>query len=63
MEGDLKLVEFDKYCPTCVHNKPDPVRDDNSDGTLYVETREECQLCLSEPARPDSHKPLNYKKG
>ena len=50
MEGDLKIVEYEKWCPTCKHlNEP--------------EEEEPCYECLTEPANVDSHKPINWEKG
>ena len=47
MEGDLKIVEFEKYCNSCVSfNKS--AKD------------EPCNTCLGIPARVDSHKPEKY---
>lgn len=47
MEGDLKIVEFEKYCDSCVsHDKS--------------ATDEPCNTCLGIPARVDSHKPEKY---
>lgn len=49
MEGDLKLVEYEKYCNTCKHkDSPD--------------TEDPCDSCLLECAVEDSHKPVNYEK-
>ena len=47
MEGDLKIVEFDKWCNTC----------------RYYETEESedpCRECLTIGARPDSRRPERY---
>lgn len=51
MEGDLKIVFYDKYCPSCVHYDED-------------ESNPECKCweCLDIPANEDSHKPVNYKE-
>lgn len=48
MEERYKIVEFDRYCGTCKH------RDDKDS--------EVCDECLYEPARVDSHKPINYEE-
>lgn len=49
MEGDLKIVEYEKYCNTCNHkDSPD--------------TEDPCDPCLLECAVEDSHKPVNYEK-
>lgn len=49
MESNYKLVDFEKYCPTC-KNKNLP--DDN-----YP-----CDECLEVPAREYSHKPSRYEE-
>lgn len=49
MEGDFKEVNFDKYCKTCKYRK-------------NKEYEDPCYDCLGEPARIDSHKPVNYKE-
>lgn len=49
MEGDYKIIEFDKYCPTC-ENKDKP------------DSEDPCDECLDTPVNVDSRKPINYKK-
>lgn len=49
MEGDFKEVNFEKYCKTCKYIK-------------NKEYEDPCYDCLGEPARIDSHKPVNYKE-
>ena len=44
-----KLVEFDKYCPTCEHWKDDF-------------TKDPCDMCIAIPARIDSHRPEFYEQ-
>lgn len=47
MIGDYKIVDYMKYCPKCVlANEP--------------ETNDKCSECLDNPARIDSHKPINF---
>lgn len=43
-----KIVEFDKYCKTCVHKD-------------VKEKDEPCYSCLDEPANLHSHKPVKYE--
>ena len=50
MEGDYKIVEFEKYCPTCAF----------SEGSA---TSEPCNTCLGVSARIDSRKPEKYQEG
>lgn len=49
MEGDLKIVEFDKYCHRCKHRSTPEIEDP-------------CYECLDIPARPDSHRPEHFEK-
>lgn len=49
MEGDFKEVDYEKYCKSCEHRK-------------NKEYEDPCYDCLGEPARIDSHKPVNYKE-
>lgn len=49
MENDYKLVDFDKYCKTCIHIMKD-------------ESQEPCNSCLEEPVNLNSHKPVSYKE-
>ena len=52
MDGEnLKLVDFDKYCPKCINK-------DVEESDPY----KPCNDCLAEPARVDSHKPINFKE-
>lgn len=48
---ELKLVEFEKFCDTCVNR-------DVEESDPY----KKCHDCLSIPAREYSHKPEYYKK-
>lgn len=45
----MKLVEFEKYCPTCKHKD-------------IKEEEQPCHDCLTEPANQYSHKPVNYEE-
>lgn len=59
MIGDYKIVDFDNYCPTCIH-KDDPEIDHNP---KYKDGKETpCYYCMSEPARIDSRKPAKYEE-
>lgn len=49
MEGDFKEVYFNKFCRSCENFRK-------------KEDEEPCNSCLAEPAKVDSHKPVNYKK-
>ena len=49
-ESREKIVDFDKYCPTCKHKE---VKD--------KEGEEPCEECLSSPTNLDSHKPVKYE--
>lgn len=49
MIGDKKIVEFEKYCPECIHK-------DRSASS------EPCNTCLGIPAREDSHKPEKFQE-
>ncbi len=49
MIGDLKIVEFDKYCDTCKYKK-------------RSEKFKKCNDCLTIAARQDSHKPEYYEE-
>ena len=49
MDNDgIKIVEFDKYCKTCLHKD-------------VKEKDEPCNECLGEPANFNSHKPVKYE--
>lgn len=49
MEENMKLVEFDLYCPVCKHFSKD-------------QNEEPCESCLSVPARANSHKPERWEE-
>ena len=49
MEGDKKIVEFEKYCPICAFA-------DNGASS------DPCNKCLGIPARIDSRKPEKYQE-
>lgn len=49
MEGDLKEVYFNEYCNKCKHKSE-------------KETDDTCNDCLTEAAREDSHKPVNFEE-
>lgn len=49
MEGDLHLVEFDKWCKRCKYEKT------NSND-------EPCDTCLEFTARPDSRRPERWEE-
>lgn len=51
MEENWKIIDFEQWCPTCVHKK-----DEESDPYL------KCHDCLNEPARLNTQKPVNYVK-
>lgn len=44
MEDKMKIVEFDKWCPSCKFSN-------------RTSTKEPCDTCLGVPARENSHKP------
>ena len=48
MEDNMKFVDFERYCKTCIHKKK-------------KEEEDPCWACLAEPARPESQKPVNYE--
>lgn len=48
MVGDLKEVNYDKYCDLCVHEDKD-------------EREWPCFACLANDARVDSHKPEYFE--
>lgn len=50
MEGDYKIVHFDKYCDTCKHK-------------ATAENKKPCHECLNNPTNIDSHKPVNWEEG
>lgn len=45
----MKIVEFDKYCKTCRHEKK-------------KETEEPCYECLMEGENVNSHKPVKWEE-
>lgn len=49
MEGDYKIVDYDKWCSKCRYY-------------LKEDTSEPCNECLENPAVVDSRKPLMFKK-
>lgn len=49
METIDKIVEFDRYCKTCVYVK-------------NKESDEPCNECLANTTNLYSHKPVNYKE-
>lgn len=49
MVGDMKLVEFENWCPKCKHINVE-------------ETEEPCNECLTYPAAEDSHKPIKFEE-
>lgn len=49
MENHELFVEFDKYCPTCQHEK-------------NVETDSPCDECLEHPVNLNSNKPFCYER-
>ena len=50
MAGNLKEVNYARYCRVCKHRK-------------VKETEDPCIECLAEGARIDTHKPRNFVKG
>lgn len=51
---NMKIVDFDEYCPKCIHKN-----EINSDPELTV--CESCHQCLNVPARQYSHKPEKFE--
>lgn len=49
MDENMKEVYFSNYCEMCKNYKTD-------------ETDDPCDECLTAPARPNSHRPLNFKE-
>lgn len=49
MVGDMKIVEFENWCPKCKHINVE-------------ETEEPCNECLTYPAAEDSHKPIKFEE-
>lgn len=50
MAGNLKEVNYARYCRVCKHRK-------------VKETEDPCNECLAEGARIDTHKPRYFEKG
>ena len=48
-ENPNKIVNFSKYCLTCVHS-------------MKYEYEDPCHDCLQNPANVNSHKPVYYKE-
>lgn len=55
MIGDKKIVEFEKYCPTCKYFNT--TRNEETQ-----ENEEPCNECLEIPARTDSRRPECYEE-
>lgn len=49
MQTETKLVEFEKYCPTCKNAK-------------VAETEDPCNECLTSPTNVDSRKPILFEE-
>lgn len=49
MEGDYKEVDFYKYCRTCKYWN-------------LTESEDPCFCCMTEPIRPDTHKPAKWEE-
>lgn len=48
MQGnEMKIVDFEKYCPKCKHYKK-------------AEWEDPCYACLDDPVNVWSHKPVNF---
>ena len=47
--NDLKIVNYEEYCPTCKHYED-------------VEIEDPCDECLANPVNLDSRKPINYSQ-
>lgn len=48
-EDNIKIVDFDLYCPSCK-------------SYLIDEDNEPCATCLETPARENSHKPEKWEE-
>lgn len=48
-ENVMKLVEFDNFCKTCVHEDK-------------AEWEDPCWECLENPVNVASHKPIKYEE-
>lgn len=49
MIGDLKHVDYRKYCPKCKYNDQQDYEDP-------------CNECMDNPVNQDSHKPINFEE-
>lgn len=49
MDDNMKLVDFDRFCPNCKYEN-------------IENTEDPCDECLGSPALQYSHKPINFKK-
>lgn len=49
MQGDLKIVHYWEYCHKCKHKNVKPNEDP-------------CYECLNNPAKVDSHKPIDFEE-
>lgn len=50
MEQNLKIVDFNWYCPRCIHWD-------------VAETEDPCNACLTQSFNENSRKPINYIEG
>ena len=48
-DDGMKIVEFDKYCKTCIHKDKKDIE-------------EPCCDCLDEAVNVNSHKPVKYEE-
>lgn len=46
---NLKIVDFERYCPKCLHKD-------------LKEHDDPCDDCLNEPVNVDSKKPVNFEE-
>ena len=49
MDSHEMIVEFDKYCSTCLHEKK-------------AETEAPCDECLEHPVNWETNKPFRYER-
>lgn len=49
MNNELKLVEFERFCPKCVHN-------------TEIETEDPCDECIANGYSETGPIPVNYKE-
>ena len=49
MELYEKMVEYEKWCPKCIHFKE-------------LDWKDACNDCLNNPFNDFSHKPINFKE-